>query len=209
MVCLYTHLSFEENMNLIRSEQYTRYPVAEGDKDRIVGMVNVKDLFLAYTLDSKEIQLMDHVHPVLIVIETTPVQDLLKRMQKERKHMAVLIDEYGGTSGLLTLEDIVEEIVGEIRDEFDAEEKPMVEIGKDHWVLDGKVLIGEVNDLLGMELHEEDMDTIGGWLYTHLPEVKEGVEVDWEGYRFQVKEMDRLRISLVEIRKLTNESSNI
>lgn len=207
MMCLYTHLSFEENIKLIQSEQYTRYPVAEGDKDRIIGMVNVKDLFLAYTLNPKTLNLLDHVRPVLTVIESTPVQEILRRMQKERVHMAVLIDEYGGTAGLLTLEDIVEEIVGEIRDEFDAEEKPMVERGKDkdHWVFDGKVLIGEVNDLLGIELQEEEMDTIGGWLYTHLPEVKEGVELDWEGYRIRVKTMDRLRISQVEIRKVGGE----
>jgi CBS domain containing-hemolysin-like protein len=198
MVCLYTNLSFEQNLEIIQSEQFTRYPVVGEDKDHIIGVVNVKELFLAY-VQNRTIQISDYVHPVLTVIETTPIQHLMKRMQKERVHMTVLIDEYGGTAGILTIEDIVEEIVGEIRDEFDAEEQPMVAQEKDHVTLDGKVLINEVNDLLGIELEDEEMDTIGGWLYTQIPEVKEGTEYEYEGFLFKIVEMDRYRISKVEI----------
>jgi CBS domain containing-hemolysin-like protein len=201
MVCLYSNLPFEENLEIIRSEQFTRYPVVEEDKDNIIGVVNMKELFMAH-VQNRSIQISEYVRPVLTVIETIQVQSLLKRMQKERVHMAVLIDEYGGTAGIITVEDIIEEIVGEIRDEFDAEERPMVEQGQDKMILDGKVLINEVNDLLGIELEDDDMDTIGGWLYTQISDVNEGIEYEYEGFLFKIVEMDRLRISKVEIQRI-------
>ena len=96
-------------------------------------------------------------------------------MQKDRIHMAILMDEYGGTSGLVTVEDIIEEIVGEIRDEFDMDEIPEVrKIKDDHFIIDSKVLVTEVNDLLGLEINDEDVDTIGGWILTENYEVKQG-----------------------------------
>jgi CBS domain containing-hemolysin-like protein len=199
MVCLYADLPFDENLKIIESEQFTRYPVVDQDKDNITGVVNMKELFMAH-IQNKSIRIADYVRPVLTVIETIPIHSLLRRMQKEQVHMAILIDEYGGTAGIITIEDMVEEIVGEIRDEFDAEERPMVEKDKDNMVLDGKVLINEVNELLGIELDDEEIDTIGGWLYTQIPDIKEGIEYEYEGFLFKIIEMDRLRISKIEIK---------
>jgi CBS domain containing-hemolysin-like protein len=202
MVCLSADASFEENLNIIKSEQFTRYPViVEEDKDNVIGIVNTKELFLAHIQDI-EIRISDYLRPVLSVIETVPVQSLLRRMQQEQVHMTVLIDEYGGTAGLITIEDIIEEIVGEIRDEFDAEERDMVEkVQKDNIIIDGKVLIAEVNELLGLNLDDEEIDTISGWLYTQIPDISEGVKYEHEGYLYTIVEMDRLRISKVEIKK--------
>ena len=96
-----------------------------------------------------------------------PIGDLLLKIQRERIHMAILMDEYGGTSGLVTIEDIIEEIVGDIRDEFDDDELPEVQkLGENHYILDAKMLIENVNDLLGIDIDEEDIDTIGGWFMT-------------------------------------------
>ncbi len=115
-----------EVVELIQEEQYTRYPVIDGDKDNVVGMVNIKRLYTAtITEDNVTALTVDSfVTPIIRVLETIAIHDLLLKMQKERIHMAVLTDEYGGTAGLVTVEDILEEIVGEIRDEFDQDERP-------------------------------------------------------------------------------------
>lgn len=127
MVCLFTNLSISENMDIIQKEQYTRFPVATDHKDHIVGMINTKQLFLQHDKIDSELDVKKLLHPVVTVSEATPLKVLLKRMQQERVHLAVLIDEYGGTSGLVTIEDILEVIVGEIHDEFDADERKGIE----------------------------------------------------------------------------------
>lgn len=118
-----------EVVELIQEEQYTRYPVIEGDKDNVVGMVNIKRLYTATITEENVTALTvdSFVTPVIRVLETIAIHDLLLKMQKERIHMAVLTDEYGGTAGLVTVEDILEEIVGEIRDEFDQDERPLIQ----------------------------------------------------------------------------------
>src|SRR5699024_1015834 len=110
----------------IKEEKLTRYPVYEGDKDNIIGIINMKDLLMTQLKNeplTKELKVIDFLKPVIIAIDTMPIHDLLLKMQQEHTHMAVLLDEYGGTSGLVTVEDIIEEIVGEIRDEFDTDER--------------------------------------------------------------------------------------
>jgi CBS domain containing-hemolysin-like protein len=124
-------------------------------------------------------------------------------MQKDRVHMAILMDEYGGTSGLVTVEDILEEIVGEIRDEFDMDEIPMVRKIKDnHYIIDSKVLVTEVNDLLGIEINDEDIDTIGGWILTENYEAKEGDNILHESYTFKILEMEEHHIKYLEVSKM-------
>lgn len=165
MVCLFTNNTLEENLNIIRSEQYTRFPIASDSKDNIIGMINTKHVFLNYDRhsDSHSFDFRKLVHPVLKVPEHMPVNKLLTKMQKERVHIAILVDEYGGTSGLITMEDILEEIVGEIRDEFDDDETKEIEKVDDHtFILDGKVLLSEVNELFASRLYHDSVDTIGG-----------------------------------------------
>ena len=127
------------------------------------------------------------VRPVIRIIETVPIHDLLMKMQKERVHMAILMDEYGGTSGLVTVEDILEEIVGEIRDEFDLDEVAEIrKINENHYILDAKVLIGQLNDLLGLDISDEDIDTIGGWILTENYDAKQGDVLPYENYNFKI-----------------------
>lgn len=177
----------------------------EEDKDHITGMINIKELPLAelageFSLETKSLK--PYIHPVIHVIETIPVYQLFVKMQKEHTHMAILVDEYGGTSGLVTVEDIVEEIVGDIRDEFDTEEVSAVQkLEDDHYILNAKVLVSDVNDLLGIHLSDEEIDTIGGWMLTQNIESKPGTTIESEGYRFKVKEMDGHRIVAVEVEK--------
>jgi CBS domain containing-hemolysin-like protein len=132
--------SINEVINRVREENYSRFPVIDGDKDNIIGILTVKVIVTAKALNNEEVSLRSLVKPVIKAIETIPIHDLLVRMQKERTQMAILVDEYGGTSGLVTVEDIIEEIVGEVRDEFDADEVAEIQkIKDDHYLLDGKV----------------------------------------------------------------------
>ncbi len=120
------------------------------------------------------------MQPIIRVIETIPISDLLLKMQKERIHMAILMDEYGGTSGLVTIEDIIEEIVGDIQDEFDEDEIPEVqEITEgQHYIIDAKMLLQEVNDISVQHIEDEDIDTIGGWFMTQHFDAVEGDSIN-------------------------------
>ncbi|CCQ94206.1 conserved membrane hypothetical protein [[Clostridium] ultunense Esp] len=199
MVCLYLDKSLKENLKIIKEERYTRFPVAVGDKDHIVGMINTKEFFLRY-MDDPNLDFSKLVRPVLTVMEATPIKDLLKEMQKKRVHFAVLVDEYGGTAGLVTIEDILEEIVGDIRDEFDEEEVAEIQtLAEGHLLVDGKTLLEEINERFHTHIESEDYDTVGGWLYGENPILREGSEVEREGLLFRIKEMERHRVRKVEI----------
>ncbi|MEB9817235.1 hemolysin family protein, partial [Bacillus cereus] len=208
IVGFYLEDSVEEHMKVIQNERYTRYPIFGEDKDDIIGMVNVKDFFIRYmTEDQKDLSsIRSYMRPIIEVMETTPIHDLLLQMQKKRIPMAVLYDEYGGTAGIVTLEDILEEIVGEIRDEYDEDEAPPIQhVNEQHIIVDGKVLISEVKDLFGLHIEEDDVDTIGGWIMMQNHEIEEGQHVDAEGYEFKVLEKDAYQIKRVEIRKMEQE----
>ncbi|MEC0169596.1 hemolysin family protein [Paenibacillus graminis] len=198
MVCLFTNHSLKENFEIIRKEQYTRFPVADGSKDNIIGMINTKQLYLQYD-NNPDFDFKSLILPLLTVSEVTPVKTLLTRMQKERVHIALLLDEYGGTSGLITIEDILEEIVGEIRDEFDGDERRNIEKLSDaHYLFDGNVSVLEIKELTGLDLHDDEVTTIGGWLYSHLEEPAVGKSITHENVTLTVREMNRHRIRKVE-----------
>jgi CBS domain containing-hemolysin-like protein len=194
----------KENLEIIKEEKYTRYPVIDGDKDHVIGLINIKEVFTdLVTNPSEEKSIKDYIRPIIQVIESIAIHDLLVKMQKERIHMAILVDEYGGTSGLVTVEDILEEIVGEIQDEFDIDETPMIQkIDDDHTIIDGKVLISEVNDLFGLSIDDADVDTIGGWILTEHYDIKAGDSVQIDRYSFKVLEMDGHHVKTLEVTRL-------
>ncbi|MEH7010460.1 hemolysin family protein [Neobacillus niacini] len=201
--------TLEECLEIVKVENYTRYPVIDGEKDNIVGMLNMKEVLTDY-ISGKNLDtpIDEYTRPVIQVIESIAIHDLLVKMQKERVHMAILMDEYGGTAGLVTVEDILEEIVGEIRDEFDEDEVPEInKISEHKTVVDGKVLIDEVNDLFGLDIQEDEMDTIGGWILSEKMDVVEGDKVKYGDYEFKVLEIDGYHIKLLEIVKLMKHES--
>ncbi|MCM3767326.1 hemolysin family protein [Neobacillus niacini] len=200
--------TLENVLKIVREEKFTRYPVIDGDKDHIIGLVNIKEIMTDLIGNEKMSNqtLEDYIRPIIRVIETIPIHDLLVKMQKDRLHMAVLMDEYGGTSGLVTVEDILEEIVGEIRDEFDNDEISEIRKIKDyHYIIDSKVLVSEVNDLLGVEIDDEDVDTIGGWILTENYEAKEGDVMIHESFAFKIIEMEEHHIKYIEVTKLAKD----
>ncbi|HJV16156.1 MAG TPA: hemolysin family protein [Bacillales bacterium] len=205
IITLSKEASMNEIYSTIKEEKYTRYPVIDGDKDTILGIVNIKEI-LTDCIDKKcpdENTLIPYIKPVIHVIETIPIHELLLKLQKNRSHMAVLSDEYGGTAGIVTVEDILEEIVGEIRDEFDFDELPLIQKLEDnHYILDGKVLIEDVNDLLGTMLEEDEVDTIGGWFLTQKFDIHKGDKLERDGFIFQIEENEGHHIMYIDVRKV-------
>jgi CBS domain containing-hemolysin-like protein len=202
MECLYANLSFTENLAFAVKDMRTRYPVCDPDKDNIIGFVHIKDLLKP---DSNLKGIKKIMRPITTVPDSIQISDLLKILQKKRSQMALLIDEYGGTSGLVTLEDIMEEIVGEIQDEFD-EERPTIEVKDENtFSIDGLLLIDEVNNYFGLGITSDDYDTIGGWIYSQIeipPSKNQQVNYNDE-FEFIVEETDHLRISRIKVRRMT------
>lgn len=212
MVSLSKDDTIETFLQIVRDERYTRYPIIDGDKDHVVGLVNVKEILTDLVMkdQNKRNTLESYIRPIIRVIDTIPVHDLLLKMQKDRIHMAILSDEYGGTSGLVTVEDIIEEIVGDIRDEFDMDEIPMIrKIQDDHYIIDSKVLVSEVNDLLGLEIDDEDIDTIGGWVLTENYDIQQGDTIVFDPYTFKVIDMEEHHIKYIEVIKTKTSEQHI
>lgn len=193
----------EDFLRVAVAERYTRYPVTEsGNKDSIVGMVNIKEVLNDVVLndDIKDKPITSYMKPIIKVIESVAIQELLKTMQGKRMHMAILMDEYGGTSGVVTVEDILEEIVGEIRDEFDEDEKPSIQpVDDQRYILDAKVLIEEVNNLLNIEIQNDDIDTIGGWILLQKVDIKLNEKVVNQGYQFKAIQLEGHQVKYIEV----------
>jgi CBS domain containing-hemolysin-like protein len=202
---LYIDDTATEVVNKLKTENYSRYPVMDGDKDNILGIVNMKvflTALLTNTNDQQELKVASFISPVIRVIETIPIHDLLLKMQKERTHMAILFDEYGGTSGLVTVEDIIEEIVGEVRDEFDGDEVAKIrKVAENQFLLDAKLLIDDVNQLLRTNLSNQEVDTIGGWFLTQSMDTDNERLVESDGYLFSVHESDGYHILYLKVIK--------
>lgn len=200
MVCLYTDNSYEENREITFREMHTRYPLCDPDKDHIIGFIHIKDLWR----NDQERDIRNLIRPITKVPESIQISKLLKIMQRKKTEMCILIDEYGGTSGLVTLEDILEEIVGEIQDEFDEERPPVEKKDEQTWSIDGRLLIEEVNDQFHLEIECEDYDTIGGWVYSQVEiPPRRGQKVHWKDRaEFTIEEMDQLRISRIRLHLL-------
>ncbi len=212
MVCLYLEQSVPENIEIALREQLTRYPICMEDKDHIIGFLHIKDL-MEQMWHGKEPNLRLLAREALIVPETMAVSRLLKMLQKNRAQLAIVVDEYGGTAGMVTVEDIVEEIVGDIQDEFD-EERPVVERRSPLiYSVDAKLPIDEINDILELSLDVENVDTIGGWVYAQGETPPKVGQFAWlDGNAFFVEEVDNVRITRVLVRlkkELTEEHEEI
>lgn len=206
MDCMFENLPFEENLKLAYRVKHTRYPVGVEDKDQIVGFVHITDVL---TADPDEEQdLRRYIRPILSVPESMEISRVLKLMQRHKSQLAIVIDEYGGTAGMLTAEMILEEIVGELQDEFD-DERPSVEVHGDVTSLDGRMLIEDVNDMFGIEIEEDEVDSIGGWLFKTLDgNVAAGRKLVEQGFVFEIAEVERLRVQRVHIYRSKNETAD-
>ena len=200
IVAIPADASLADLRTLFREEQYSRVPVYRKDLDNIVGIVFVKDLVALPP--GTEPPLTTLMRSAYMVPESKRGSELLKEMQRRQAQMAIVVDEYGGTAGLVTVEDLLEEIVGEIRDEYDVEAETVTDEGDGEFVFSGKVSIDEVRERLGVEIEREGFETLGGYLLSHLgrmPYVGETFEVD--DLAVEVLEVERRRITKVRARR--------
>jgi putative hemolysin len=200
IIAIQADASLNDLRTLFREEQYSRIPVYRGNLDNIIGIVFVKDLVaLPPGAEPPLTTLMRSAH---MVPESKRVSELLKEMQRRQAQTAIVLDEYGGTAGLVTVEDLLEEIVGEIRDEYDVESETVTDEGNGTFVFSGKVSVDEVGDRLGVEIEREGFETVGGYMLSHLgrmPYVGETFELD--DLAVEVLEVERRRITKVRVRR--------
>ena len=207
MICLYVEDGIDENIKTIRNTGHTRYPLCDGDKDNIVGMIHIRDILEASNLftNIQNVNLFSLKRELLMVPQHIEVSSLMQQMRKKRIHMAILVDEYGGTAGLVALEDILEEIVGEIHDEHDEiTMEPIQQLPDGAYLMDGMVLLEEAGDILNINFEDEEEDTIGGYLFGLLGcKPQNGDVVHTEKYRYTILETQDYRILLIKIEPQT------
>jgi putative hemolysin len=202
IVAIEDEATLDELLSLFREQEYSRIPVYKENLDNILGIVFVKDMVLLSEAERAGRPITPLIRPVAFVPETKRVPELLKEFQRKQVQMAIVVDEYGGTAGLVTLEDLLEEIVGEIRDEYDVEAEAVVDEGQGTWVFSAKASIDEVRDRLGVEIEPEGFETVGGYVLTRVgrvPAVGETFELD--GLQVEVLEAERRRIHKVRFRR--------
>ncbi|MFX4261760.1 hemolysin family protein [Pelotomaculum propionicicum] len=212
MICLYTNLNWEENLKIMTEEKYARYPVCDVNKDNIIGYINTKDICFSGQTDLTLIQmegfLMQALRKVMIVTELTSIDEILKKMQKNRVQLAVVVDEYGGTAGLLTIEDILEEIVGEIQDEHDEERNTIEELEDNRYSIDARIPIADFNRQFEQCLKADGVFTLGGWFLDKSHKRPElGQSLVHQNLRFTIIEYEKNTIRRLEINFLKKENS--
>lgn len=204
MVAVATGSTFDEVLQTISESGHSRIPLYKEDLDEIVGIIYAKDL-LKFLKDKEQTEKFDPekiARKALFIPETKLSNDLMKEFQEKKMHLAIVVDEYGGTSGLVTLEDIIEEIIGEIRDEYDKEEEQIIKISERSYIVTGSISISELNEHLnlGADLTDADYDTLGGFIFDQAEEIpKEGYTFEFNGNQFTVKEVINKRIKKIQI----------
>ena len=204
IIAIDQNMSTNEIVKILDEHNYTRYPVVEDfDKDKIVGFVNANKL-LTRVVTNRETPLNEYVRNIPFIFERTPIQDSLLKMQQERVHIAVVVDEYGGTSGILTLEDILEELVGEIRDEFDADEVDEIRKVADYeYKINSRVQLDDLEDRFGIEFETDEIDTIGGWVLhealklSNDGEIQENLQIRQHNHLWMISDMENYQIKEV------------
>ena len=199
MACIDAEATYEEFMEVVREQMYTRYPVYEETTDHVIGIINIKDVLLAER--HQEFCIRDYLREPYYTYEYMKTADLMVELRKTQNNIAIVLDEYGATAGLITLEDMLEEIVGEIRDEYDEDEEDFIRrLGPSEYVVEASMHLDDLNDLLGLSLESEDYDSIGGFMIgmlDHLPE--QGEEVIFQNLRLVADQVDGNRIDKVHI----------
>ena len=195
MVTVDKEATYEEVMEVFKDCMYTRIPVFEEDKDNIIGLINIKDFILVE--DKAKFKISDILRQAYYTYEFKKTADLLVEMRQKCFNVAFVLNEYGGTAGMITLEDLLEEIVGEIRDEYDSDEEQLIQKMQDRtYLVEGSMKLSDINDELGTDLQSEDYDSIGGLIIEHLDRVPEdGAQiVTDQGIRLQVQGVSQNRI---------------
>ena len=193
--------SIQDALNLFAKHQFTRYPVYEEKEENVIGILHLKDVFIIASA-KKEVPLRDLVRPISFVPESVKVNQLLKELQEHHQHMAMVLNEYGSITGLVTLEDILEEIVGEIRDEYETAPEKIIKLKPVSWLIDASVPLDELSELLNITFQAEEVLTLGGFLTEQLQRLpKKGERLRYKDFCFQVQKADEKRVLKVLVFK--------
>ena len=203
IVAIRADATIDDLRRLVLEQEYSRLPVFADNLDNIVGLVVVKDLIQREDVLAGSRELTEIMRPASFVPETKRVLDLLREFQQKRVQLAIVVDEYGGTAGLVTVEDVVEELVGEIRDEYDVEAEPIVREGDDRYVFSAKVATSDMVDRLQVEIEEGEFETVGGYVLSRVGRVPAvGERFTFDGLEVEILEAERRRIHKVRVRRL-------
>lgn len=207
MVFVSIDSTYQELLDIYEQHHYTRLPVYEESSDNVIGIINIKDLLLYK--HEHEFSVKNYLRGAYFTYESKRLSELLLEMKKTSVNIAIVLDEYGVTAGLITLEDLLEEIVGEIRDEYDEDEEEIFKtIAENEYLVDGQIKLGDLNDLLESELSSEDYDSLGGYIIEHLDRLpEENDDLTAGGFRFLVEALDKNRIKKVRIYRLPVENA--
>ena len=189
--------SYEEIIDLFKTEKLSRMPVYEETIDDIIGILNIKDIIFLSDEEIENFDIKKYMREAFFTYEFKKITQLLEEMKKDKSQMAIVVDEYGGTAGLITIEDLVEVIVGDIEDEYDEEEDEIQVISPNEFLVDGSTKISDVNEILNIELESEEFDSIGGYIIGHIPEENEIIEMD--NIKFNIESVDKNRIKKIRI----------
>ncbi|PAF41297.1 hemolysin family protein [Helicobacter sp. 11S03491-1] len=204
MICLNTEKSYEENIQIVMESRHTRYPYCKGNKDNIIGMIHIRDLLTSSIFDANKHDMKSLVREMIIVPESASISQILIKMNKEQIHTALVIDEYGGTAGLLTMEDIIEEIMGDISDEHDLKSEDMQRIDEDTYEFNGTMDLESVEEIMDVKFDDEcEQVTIGGYVFGllgRLPVIGDCVSDKY--CEFEVLDMEGARIKKLKIKKI-------
>lgn len=201
LVAFHIDTPLEEILETVKKEQFSRYPIYEKSIDDIIGILNVKDLILVEDLSSN-FNIRNYMRRASFTFEFKKISTLFKEMKKNRTHMCIVLDEYGGTSGIVTIEDLIEEIVGEIQDEYDENEVEVRAISENEYLVAGSTKITQVMELLDISIESDDFDSIGGFMIGQLERFPRlGEVVEYEGISFKVEDIDKNRIKMIRILK--------
>ncbi len=206
LVAVKAEATVAEAIKIAIESGHSRFPAYEESLDNIVGVIHVKELLRKAWEGKWDDPVKTILRPPYFVPETKNAAELLREMQRQRIHMAIVVDEYGGTAGIITLEDLLEEIFGEIQDEYDREEPLIREVGEGEYILDGRLSLEELEEIIGKELDLEGIDTLGGLVYSRFGKVPErGAHFQLEGFDFEVLSLVGRRIGKIRLRKITGE----
>lgn len=198
--------SFDEVLSQVTQHGYTRWPVYDDDIDHVLGVFYVKDLIYSQIHGGKDFDLKDHLRKAIFIPDSMKLDAALREFQRKKVHLAIVVDEYGGTAGIITLEDILEEIVGEIRDEYDKEEEEQTvkQIGDNHFIADGRTSIADLERLTGIELPDDAaFESLGGFMISAFGKIpRKNAEYEFQGWLFRVIDVEEKRVIKVEIMKV-------
>ncbi|GJL81142.1 MAG: cation transporter [marine bacterium B5-7] len=208
MVVVYKNQSPEEILPLIISSAHSRFPVIDSDRDKVIGILLAKDLLRFFDDPEESFSWRDMLRPAVLIPESKRLNVLLKEFRANRNHMAIVVDEYGGAAGFVTIEDVLEQIVGEIEDEHDIDEEAgqVMSRGQNEYVVKAVIEIEDFNELVGADLDENENHTLGGAVVNQFGYVPQrGESVEFKDLRFEILNADSRRVHLIRVQRLTEE----